>query len=181
MTDCGTVALAFTEEMRGELDVEDLGRAMAVRITVSTDDVERFLEDEDHVARVSGSVRCAALGGLLDVEGGHFRLAVDGHVRRMQYRLLFHDGAGRPLALSGDKEVSHAPGHDLWRDMSTLRARLHAGHEPDADAVATALLHMEPADFARQLTSIRISPPLRLDALARFGALFAGALWDAYR
>jgi cholesterol oxidase len=178
MTDSGTVALAFTEEMRGELDVEDPGRTIAVRITVSTDDLERFLEHEEHVARVAGWVRCAALGGLLEVEDGHFRLAIDGHLRRMQYRLLFRDGAGRPLALSGDKEVSHAPGHDLWRDMSTLRARLHAGHEPDAEEVATALLCMEPADFARQLTSIRISPPLRLDALARFGALFAGALWD---
>lgn len=189
----GAVALAFTEEMKGFLDFEDTdhrrafrageaaGRRLMFQITISTDDIERFLEDPDEPARVTGWVRCDALGGLLDVEGGQFNLVVDGDRRRMEYRLEFRDPADSPLTLTGFKEIRHAPGCDLWSDMSTLFARVRAGHARDAPIVATAILQIHPNDFARQLTSFRISPPLRLDALARFGTLFAGDLWDAYR
>jgi cholesterol oxidase len=189
----GAVALAFTEEMKGFLDFDETdhrrafrageaaGRRLMFNVTISTDDIERFLEDEDYPARVTGWVRCDALGGLLDVEDGHFNLVVDGDRRRMEYRLEFHDPADSPLALAGFKEIRHAAGCDLWSDMSTLFARVHAGHAPEAPIVATAILQIHPNDFAKQLTSFRISPPLRLDALAQFGALFAGDLWDAYR
>ena len=189
----GAVSLAFTEEMKGFLDFEETdhrrafrageaaGRRLMFQVTVTTDDIERFLDDEDYPARVSGWVRCDALGGLLDVEDGHFNLLVDGDRRRMDYRLHFRDPADAPLALAGYREVRDAPGYDLWSDMSTLFAHVHAGHEPDGAVVATAILEIHPNDFAKQLTSFRVSPPLRLDALARFGALFAGDLWDAYR
>jgi cholesterol oxidase len=188
----GAVALAFTEEMKGFLDFDETdhrrafrageaaGRRLMFRVTISTDDIERFLEDETYPARVAGWVRCEALGGLLDVEGGQFNLVVDGDRRRMEYRLEFRDPADSPLTLAGFKEIRHAPGSDLWSDMSTLFARIHAGHAPDVPIVATAILQIHPNDFARQLTSFRVSPPLRLDALARFGAVFAGDLWDAY-
>jgi cholesterol oxidase len=189
----GAVALAFTEEMKGFLDFEETdhrrafrageaaGRRLMFHVTISTDDIERFLEDEGYPAHVTGWLRCDALGGLLDVEAGRFNLVVDGDRRRMEYRLEFRDPADSPLMLTGFKEIRHAPGCDLWSDMSTLFARVRAGHAPDAPIVATAILQIHPNDFARQLTSFRISPPLRLDALARFGTLFAGDLWDAHR
>ncbi len=167
-----------TDHRRAFRAGEAAGRRRMFHQTVSTDDVERFLEDEAYPARVAGWVRCDALGGLLEVEGGHFNLVAEGGRRRMDYRLLFQDPAGAPLALAGFK----APGDDdLWSDMSTLYARIHLGHEPDAPAVAAAILQIHPNDFARQLTSFRVSPPLRLDVLARFGEVFAGELWNAYR
>jgi hypothetical protein len=166
------VALAFTEEMQGVLNLEPGMHRLTFQITVKTDDVERFLGDDGYPARVSGRVRCDALGGLLDVEGGHFRLAVDGDRPRWEYRLLFRDHADHPLALTGAKQGSGA---------AALHAQVLAGHEPGAPVVATAVLETEPDEFARQLTSVRVSPPLRLDARARFGALFAGPLWDSYR
>ena len=46
--------------------------------------------------------------------------------------------------------------------------------------VATGILHILPRDFARQLTTFRVDPRDRVDALARFGALFAGDLWEVY-
>jgi hypothetical protein len=138
------VALAFTEDMEGWLDEVRI----SLRLTVSTEDGDRFLADEDG-ARVAGWLRCDALGGLLAVERGHCRAGADG----LEYRLAFRDPAGAPLALAGRKAA-----HEL-------RARLHAGHERDAEVVATAVLQ---ADAAKLRSSVRISPPLRLDALARF-------------
>jgi cholesterol oxidase len=103
----------------------------------------------------------------------------------MYYRLHFRDGSGHPLTLVGHKEVRDDPGFDLWRDTSTLYTRVLAGDvdaesEPDAEVLATAILHILPRDFAKQLTTFRVAPARRLDALARFGKLFAGELWDVY-
>ena len=46
--------------------------------------------------------------------------------------------------------------------------------------MAGGILHIHPLDFARQLTTFRVHPAERVDALARFGALFAGELWSVY-
>jgi hypothetical protein len=143
------VALAFTDDMQGWLDGD---RRISLSVTVSTDDVDRFLSDPDDAARVAGWVRCEALGGLLAVEHGQCRAVARG----LEYRLAFRDLAGMPLTLEGRRD-----GHEL-------RARVHAGHDPEAAVVATALLE---ADAAKLRTSMRVSPPLRLDALARFSAL----------
>jgi cholesterol oxidase len=46
--------------------------------------------------------------------------------------------------------------------------------------VAGGILHIHPLDFARQMTTFRVVPADRLDALGRFGLLFAGDLWSVY-
>ena len=101
-------------------------------LTITADDVDRFIADHAHEATVAGWVGCDALGGRLPVEGGHFNLFVDqdgdaAH-KRMYYRLHFRDGAGHPLTLVGFKEVATTPGFDVWSDTSTLYTRVLAGH-----------------------------------------------------
>lgn len=189
----GAVSLAFTEELKGFIDFDETdhrrafrageaaGRRVMFHVTVRTDDVDRFLEDDAYAAEVTGWIRCDSLGGILDVERGRFNLRVDGDRRRTEYRLEFRDPADTPLTFTGFRELRDAPGYDLWSDMSTLFARVHAGHEVDGPVVATAILEIHPNDFAKELTSFRVSPPLRLDALARFGTRFAGGLWNAHR
>jgi cholesterol oxidase len=188
----GAVSLAFTEELKGYIDFDETdhrrafrageaaGRRLTLRLTIRTDDVDRFLDDDAYAADVAGWIRCDALGGLLDVERGRFNLRVDGDRRRMEYRLEFRDPADAPLTLRGFRELRVAPGYDLWSDLATLYARVHAEHDADGPVVATAILEIHPDDFAKQLTSFRVSPPLRLDALARFGTVFAGEFWDAW-
>jgi cholesterol oxidase len=198
----GAIALSFTEEMKGFLDFEETDyerahragkaadRRLMFHLTITADDVERFVDDRNHEATVEGWVGCDALGGRRPVEGGHFNLFVDqngdSRHKRMYYRLYFRDGAGHPLTLVGFKEVRDDPGLDVWSDTSTLYTRVLTGHvtaeqEPDAPVIATAILHILPRDFARQMTTFRVRPAHRVDALARFGTLFAGALWKAYK
>ena len=55
-----------------------------------------------------------------------------------------------------------------------------AGEEPEAELIATGILHILPRDFARQMTTFRVRPARRVDAIARFGAVFAGHLWKVY-
>lgn len=198
----GGIALSFTEEMKGFIDFEQTDYEVAQRageeaerrlmfhLTITAQDVERFIDDANHQAAVAGWVESDALGGRRPVVGGHFNLFVDQdgdrRHKRMYYRLFFEDGAGHPLTLVGFKEVHDDPGNDVWSDTSTLYTRVLTGHvapddEPDATVLATGILHILPRDFARQMTTFRVKPGHRLDALARFGKLFAGSLWEAYK
>ena len=165
----------------------------SVRLEIDIDDLDRFIVMPDHQAVTRGVVVSDAFGGELPVERGIFNLFVDHDDpsnKRMLYRLWFRDTAGHPLTLDGHKVVQNDPGPDLWRDTTTLFARVLSGHV-DADAgsgdkadiVASGILRIAPSQFARQLTTFRVEAPTgleKLQALARFGRLFTGALWDVY-
>jgi cholesterol oxidase len=194
-------SLEFTEKMRGFVtfgeDDFDKGfrqgkksrTALMFHVTVLMDDIERFIEDEQHPGTITGHVECDALGGRLEVQQGWFHLFVEagehGERKLMKYRLFLQDGEGHPITLRGYKEVENDPGFDLWPDTSTLFTHIYAGHvEPedddDAEIVASGILHIRISDFAVQCTTFRVHPAHRVDAIGRFGALFAGDLWEVY-
>ncbi len=194
-------SLSFTEEMKGyvtfgENDYDrgyrtgrDSGTALMFHLTIIAADVDRFIADPLHEGRAEGWIESDAFGGRLPVAKGVFNLFVDERppgFKRMLYRLQFADGAQHPLTLTGFKEIRRHHGLDLWTETTTLFTRVLAGDvEPSADGsaeiVAGGILHIHPLDFAKQLTTFRVEPPSQVGALARFGALFAGELWEAYR
>jgi cholesterol oxidase len=197
----GAVSVSFTEEMKGfvTLGERDFDRgfrsgresrtALMFHLTMTAEDIDRFIAEREHEAMAEGWVESEALGGRLPVERGIFNLFVDqeGDRRRklMLYRLHFRDGHGKPLTLTGHKVVEDDPGFDLWRDTTTLFTQILRGHVEEGkggepEVVAAGILHIHLDDFARQLTTFRCDPPTRIDALARFGALFAGDLWAVY-
>jgi predicted acylesterase/phospholipase RssA len=195
--------VSFSEVMKGfiglgELDFEDgyrkgrgAGTRMEAHLTISTGDIDRFVTLPEHEAAVTGHVDCAALGGRLRVEQGTFNLLVDeGRPERKQmlYRLLLRDPAGRTGTFVGRKVVSDEPGADLWADTTTLYTRMLDGSvvapsDDDGAAVAASgIISIQLLDFLHQLTTIRVGGPVeaRPAALARFGTLFLGKLWDVY-
>jgi cholesterol oxidase len=198
----GATAVSFTEEMKGfvtfgENDFDrgfragrDSRTGLMFHLTITADDLDRFISDPNHLARTEGYVRADALGGELPVERGDFNLFVDKdrdpHRKRMLYRLHFADANGHPLTLTGFKVVEDDPGIDsIWGDTSTLFTRVLAGHvqadqDEEAERIASGVLHIMPLDFAHQLTTFRTKPPGRVDAISRFGGLFAGKLWEVY-
>jgi cholesterol oxidase len=188
----GDVALAFTEELRGFIAFgeDDHDRAYragkrartacTLRVTVTVDDVERFLADPERTARATGHVECDALGGRLAITGGWFNLVAESAAhRRITYRLALADGEGHPITLSGVKEIEDDPGLDAWSDVTTLFTRITAGHG-DGERIASGILHVRPQDLPGLVGSFRVRPAHRVDALARFGALFAGELWEVF-
>jgi cholesterol oxidase len=200
----GAVAVEFTEEMKGYVSFDGepdydsgfrqgrkSGTDLMFHLTITADDIDRFIADPTHEAVAKGYVRCPQLGGELPVDNGVFNLFVDQQGdkqrKRMFYRLPIADGQGHPLTLVGHKVVEDDPGLDMWTDTTTLFTRLLSGHvvtdaeQEQADTVAVGILHIHPLDFAKQLTTFRVHPASRVDALARFGALFAGDLWEVYR
>lgn len=194
----GAVGLAFTEQMKGYVAFgesecergaergERLGTRCMFELTIGTDDLDRFIDDPDHAASATGVVRCDALGGERPVLRGWFNLFVGGREKRMLYRLHLTDAEGHPVTLTGHKRVADDEGVDnVWADTSTLYTRLLAGHadeasEAEAPVLAAGVLRIQPLDFARQLLTFDTTPDHRPDAVARFGALFAGQLWEVY-
>ncbi len=196
-------SVRFTEEMKGHVTFgesdfergEEEGRrsdtSIMFHLTIEVDDLDGFAADPKRWATAEGWVGCPALGGRLSVERGDFNLFVDEGdplLKRMLYRLFFRDGAGHPVTLTGFKTVRDHPGADAWSDTTTLYVRLLSGHveadaEPAAAVLASGIIHIQPLDFARQLTTFRASGPsltAEVAAVARFGALFAGQLWQVY-
>jgi len=160
--------------------------------------VNRFITRPEHEATAAGYVKCDALGGQMPVEEGVFNLFVDEQnaaIKKMLYRLFFRDGQDRPLTLSGYKLVRDDKGFDVWADTTTLFTRILKGHvsaddearatpaQLEAMVVASGIIHIHMLDFLKQLTTFRVQAPTVGDgasALARFGALFLGKLWDVY-
>lgn len=196
-------SLEFTEEMKGyiafgELDAERgfrEGKAndtfLMFHLRIGVDDVDRFVADPAHLASATGWVNCEELGGQLPVQRGVFNLFVgseDVPSKTMRYRLYFCDGADNPLTLTGVKHIHDDPGLDLWSDTTTLHVRVLQGHvdaeaETRAEVCASGILRIYMRDFAKQLTTFRVhggGTTARARALADFGRLFLGELWDLY-
>ena len=145
----------FTEQMKGfvALGVDDpqtgheQGRSnkdrMMFELTISVDDVDRFVAEPGHQGSATGYVDADLLGGRLDVERGWFNLFVqddDPDQRQMRYRLWLRGPGGNPMTFTGVKEVRDEAGLDVWRDTSTLYVKILDGHhEPPAMDRTTTL------------------------------------------
>jgi cholesterol oxidase len=195
--------VSFTEEMKGyatfgETDYDRGFRQgkedetfIMFHLTITVDDVDRFVADPQHEASTVGYVRCPALGEDMPVRRGVFNLFVD-HTGRLDKRMLYrlyldHEKEG-PLTLSGFKVIQEDPGHDVWADTTTLFTRLLRGHvgpeeEGAAEVFASGIIHIYHRDFLKQLTTIRAEAPTlaeRNRAHVRFGKAFFGPLWEVY-
>lgn len=204
MSDNGTpTAFEFTEDMKGfvafgQTNYEDGyqrgkadGSPLMFHLTIKTQDVDRFVASPEHEAEAIGFVRSDRLGGDRPVEKGVFNLFVDTADRnrkKMKYRLFFRDGDGKPVTLSGFKSVQDNVGPDIWKDTTTLFTNLFRGHlaaeqEAGTELLAAGILHIEPLDFLKELTTMRAHGPTftaRAEGMEKFGKLFLGSLWQVY-
>lgn len=170
-------------------------------LTITVDGVNRFVTRPEHdTTDLDGYVECAHLGGRLPVEKGWFNLFVDekdSSQKTMLYRLFFRDSNGQPFSLCGFKDIKDDPGFDLWADTTTLFTTIYRGHVSVEEEMAartdtqkfseihyaSGKIHIYFFDFLKQLTTFRADGPTISDrtvAMARFGRLFMGKLWDVY-
>lgn len=187
--------LTFRERMEGRVafgqaDFNEgwrTGDGLAFELQVDIADLDAFLTDDGHEARIEGVVDCGALGGALPVTDGTFNLFVDGAAdrrrKRMRYRLRCSDRDGRPVTFSGFKEVVDGPGLDIWTDTTTLFVTVHAGPDEQAPVTGAGVLRLSHAGLVAMILSLRArggAPWARAAARLRFGRHFLGELWQAY-
>ncbi len=203
------VGFTFTETMRGHVapgehddyaQAEALGKRLGDRlrftVTIHIDDLDAFLTDPAHPARLSGTVEAQRFGGRQTLEDGRFNLFIEdeaGGRKQMRYSMTFRDVHEQRYRLDGFKDVHNDPGIDIWSDTTTLFTRVYrldgageAGTTAVAagPVVATGILRIRAIDLVPQVRSMRAvgarNPAESAAALLAFGRFFFGRLWDEY-
>jgi len=112
----------------------------------------------------------------------------------MIYLLQFYGQDGRSYLLDGQKlvkdmsdggfvdELTLVP--RVWKANSTLYTYIREGHSRSGRVIATGIIHVRELDFAKQLTTFRVTGTSdvrdQAAAIARFGKMFMGTLWDVF-
>jgi cholesterol oxidase len=198
------VGLEFTEEMKGHVsqglqgaaaadyrEGERLGRLngtpLRVWLWIYIDDLERFVNDAAHRARVKGDIDYAPIGGQRTIERGSFNLFVQdpaARTKRMHYALRCTGADGQPYFLEGYKEIRDDRGWEAWEDNTTLFTTVYRGTTARDPVFSRGIIRVKLWDFLEQLASFRVHHAPTLEAkkraLNRFGAFFFGELWETY-
>jgi cholesterol oxidase len=164
------------------------GHDFAFTVTVRIEDVDAFLVDAKHEGTLTGTALCPSLSPEpLDISGGVFRLMRKSddaaETRLFEYFMTLTARDGRQFDFTGRKFVHDDQRvGDLWRDTTTLYVDIQ--EQGGAGTHRRGLLEIAPSDFARQMRTLKgtggRSHLERINAVARFGALFAGTLYDVF-
>jgi cholesterol oxidase len=196
------MGLQFTETMRGyfssespddyaagEIAGKTAGSTLAFTLTIVSEDVNDMLTNSAHQARMFGTVQAPALSATpLSVENGTFNLFIPDpenvDTRNMVYRMTMRNQEGAVFYFHGYKIVRPNSPLDIWHDTSTLYITVYQGADDTAPIFGAGILHILPADFARQMTTMKVTnapnEEERLRATVRFGEFFAGVLYNTY-
>ncbi|RKH00618.1 patatin-like phospholipase family protein [Corallococcus carmarthensis] len=181
-TMAGPLAMGTSDPEAGAHD----GRStpFTMHCTITIDDMEAFIRDPDHTARLVAHVQYKPLGMDLPVREGSFNLfraTDDPRTKIMTYGLRFQAN-GQDYFLDGTKTLRDDPGPDLWRDTTRLYSYLHQGPDARGPVVGAGVLVLGMRELLHLVSSMRSSRGGVEGAgmVARFGHLFLGALWDLY-
>ncbi|HJX84227.1 MAG TPA: hypothetical protein VJ723_07780 [Candidatus Angelobacter sp.] len=152
----GYITLGDTNILSGYKTGLFAGTYIETQLTLTCDDVDRFVNDPAHAAVPSGVVISPALGGTLPLVGGVFQLFVEGEnnfMRLMNYRLFFNGTQG-PMTLTGFKCLSDNPSASIWFDCTWLWTRIFPGHvtadqEEGLTPLAAGVVNLYLLDFIK--------------------------------
>jgi len=201
------LGVRFTETMKGYFstnfeagseisvfkDAEKMGKAanseMEFTLTVISDDLNELVDSPSHNAEMVGTLNASALSAQpMTATEGVFNLFVvypeKPGTRHMNYNMKLSTEEGKTFWFSAFKEVHDDPDmFEIWPDTSTLYVTV-TENDPKGKVVGKGVLHIKPADFAKQMTTMAVTGAKdnkeRLEGLARFGGYFAGSLWETY-
>lgn len=202
--------IEFTETMKGYFSVthrqaqgtdlaayeaayqagKDAGTTTGFTVTVRSDDLNALINNPQHPATIVGTLYAPVLSPKpLTVSNGVFNLFEEYPdqvgMRHMNYNMKLTAEGGTDYFFSAFKAVPSD--HSVlraWADTSTLYVTVYSGTDKSGPVVGSGVLHIEPADFAKQMTTMKVlnatSEAERLKDMARFGEYFAGVLWESY-
>ncbi len=182
----GSFATGVQDPQEGAKRGEQEDLLLQMDATVTIEDLDRFIEDPDHVGSLKGSISFPPYGSRIPSHGGVFNLFSPGDdrgLKLMVYELGIQiDGA--PHYFAGEKRVKNQAGSDLWADTTTLFSKIHAGSNKDGPVVAAGIIRLGVLELKDLLTTIRVtgsdSIPDQVGAVAKFGQFFLGELWKTY-
>jgi cholesterol oxidase len=200
-TESQPAGVEFTERMAGFIspgsaDYESgarEGRAADNRFsftaTIMIADIDTFIEDDAHSGIITGTAACPALSpDPLIITHGLFNLMIRDETavgtRRFEYKMRLTASDGRSFWFEGHKVVRADRGLDIWPDTTRLYVDIWTGGTRQGEPSQRGILSIALGDFLTQMRTIKgtggRNAADRLRAVARFGAHFAGSLYDIY-
>lgn len=178
----GPLALGATDPVAGAHQGKDTPFTM--HCTISVDDMDAFVRDATHSARLVAHVSYPPFGEDIPVRQGSFNLFRSGddpRTKLMTYGLRFEAG-GKEYYLEGSKTIHDDKGPDLWKDTTRLYSQLHEGGDARGPVVGAGVLKLGVGELLKLIGSMRSAREGTegVGAIARFGRFFLGTLWDIY-
>ena len=167
------IGIRFTETMKGYFSTEvtddfqqayDQGKAddsnFQFILTIQSEDMEDMIENDQHPARMVGSVSAPALSDEpLVVTDGHFNLFVDHPnepgTKNMKYRMKLTSQTGDSFYFYGYKVLRDDFGPDMWHDTTTLYISVWRGQDDTGELLGKGILKIRPEDFMKQLATMK--------------------------
>jgi cholesterol oxidase len=196
------LGLQFSERMQGFFSAKvkddfaqgakqgkEEGSSFEFTLTIISDNLDAMLSKPEHRAGTLGTITAPFLSSQpLTATEGEFNLYVEdpdhANTRQMQYRMKMTNTEGRSYYFYGFKVIHNDPGFDAWADNTTLYSTIYDGDSQESPILGRGILVIIPEDFARQLTTIRVTNAAnleeQLEAKVRFGRFFTGVLFDTY-
>jgi len=197
-----SVGFQFTETMHGFFSTQEkqdyqlaakLGKiensTFEFTLTVLSEDVQEMLHNENHQAKLFGTVNVPALSDKpLMVTEGIFNLFVkmpdDANIQRMRYRMKLHTQDGKSYYFEGIKKIRHASIFSIWGDTTTLYITVYNGENENAPVLGKGIVKIRLMDFLKQIMTLTVPNAAgRFEALkytAQFGKFFTSKLFENY-
>jgi cholesterol oxidase len=186
--------LVFRETMRGSVAVpaDPAGpqrrRRVVLRLGVNVADLQTFLHDPVHAARLDGTVEVEGLTrrpAAVDRGSLHLLASVDGGRRRtMDYIVPFVDDDGASWLLQGSKQVYRRGLIGPWRATTRMDVALTAPGDRYDVMTPTGTVTIGLADVARELLSLRptgtATTGAAVSTLLRLGGFFTTRVLGAF-
>jgi cholesterol oxidase len=159
---------------------------MVLDATIQADDVERFVSEWTHEARLIGTVTAPTLSETpMVVQEGRFALFVVDpervETRYMRYTMRLTSSGGRTYRVEGTKVIRKASWRTLWTALTTLYITVHE-HPPGR--VGRGTLRVSAGEFVRRLPSMQATDTRgfaeALDVRARLIGFFLEVVRSMY-
>jgi choline dehydrogenase-like flavoprotein len=171
--------LSFSEKMHGFLSDSGLDRDHSVsdpyeiacrdgemadqkiigHFRISTDSLDRMVDDPDHTAKLEGTIECPLLGGCFTLaDGAEFKLfkqnADQVECWNMIYSGTMTDDTlvGNEYRFEGYKILQKRPGSSPWTDTTTLFVDIYDGGD---ELVAKGIMTLGLQDLATQISTVQ--------------------------
>jgi predicted acylesterase/phospholipase RssA len=185
-TMAGSFMLGITDPQAIENAEAKSKQRLAMHVTVTIPDVQRFVDDPNHPGALEGHIEFPPFGEKIPSTHGVFNLFAptnDPNLTYMVYELGFtHEG--KSYYLAGHKEVRNDPGLDLWSDTTTLYTTLHEGTDKSGKVVGAGILRLGMTDFLKLMSTMRAinatTAREQTAAVTKFGRFFLRELWETY-
>lgn len=196
------IGIQFTESMKGfvtetdgALDFDgaykngkDKNNHLEFILTILSDNVENMLNDEQHEAKMVGSVLSKSLSTEpLTITEGIFNLFMkdkkDDKVSKMKYSMKMASEDGEQYYFKGFKIIHDDLGLDLWEDITTLFITIYKGNNNTCPIVAKGILKIKPNDLKKQMETIKITNASEVESIKwklKFGKFFSENIFDIY-